>query len=111
MKIAKAPMIEPIKVPIETELLLDDDETAPADGLVVGLDVPEVATMLEPGTRAGAFEPIDVGAAPLKSKLVPVLVPVAVAPPDIPDIVGRGGGAPFCRLCCRTLLVMRMATG
>lgn len=121
MKTAIAPTIAPIKVPVEIELLLDDDGEAapPADGLVVGLvagaDAPvEVTTTLEPGTRAGASDPAagaDVGAAPLKRKLVSVLVPEAVAPPVIPAIDGTGGGAPFCRLCCRALLGTCMATG
>lgn len=117
MKVAIAPTIEPINVPVEIQLLLDDDDEAapPTGGLAVGLmtgpDVPDVTTMLEPETRAGAFEAVNVGAAPLKSKLVSVLVPVAVAPPDIPAIVGRGGGAPFCRLCCCMYLGTCMATG
>ena len=114
MKVAIAPTIEPINVPVEIWLLLDDDDEAvpPTGGLAVGLmtgpDVPDVTTVLEPGTRA---EAVNVGAAPLKSKLVSVLVPVAVVPPDMPAIVGRGGGAPFCRLCCCMYLGMCMATG
>lgn len=120
MKAAIAPTIAPVKVPVEIWPALDEDEEAapPTDELVVGLaaeaDAPdEVTTTLEPGTNAGA-EPAtgaDVGAPPLKRKLVSVLLPVAVAPPDIPAIVGKAGGAAFCRLCCRALLGTCMATG